>query len=132
MVPLKPPRAAPVKSQPTESDIELMLYLDERAGSAKEIQRWFTIARQTKKERGGKSRRGRPPEPKYRWMDEVLLNTVLRWRERDDCGLTLPQWIRVVGRLVYNQEDWGSFDHMIQRVLELYRERIRSGTIRSE
>jgi hypothetical protein len=42
-----------------------MLYLDERSGSARETERWFRIARQVKKERGAKSRRGRPKGPKY-------------------------------------------------------------------
>jgi hypothetical protein len=51
---------APVKSQPTKADIELMWYLDERAGSDEEVRRWFVLARQIKKDRGGKSRSGRP------------------------------------------------------------------------
>jgi hypothetical protein len=66
-------------------------------------------------------------------MDEILLNSVLLIRERHgDGGMDLTTWITLVGRLVYNQEDWGSFDHMVKRVRKLYREGIRSGKIRSE
>jgi hypothetical protein len=50
-----------------------MWYLEEQAGSAHEVERWFVIARQARKERDGKSSRGRPEGSRKYSKDLIAL-----------------------------------------------------------